>query len=162
MATILRPTPNQIPSARNMSFGIVVSEWNPEITESMLESAYNTLISKGAIPANIHIKYVPGSFELTLGAQFFAEYSAVDAVICLGCVIQGETPHFTYVCQSVTHGITELNLQYNLPFIYGLLTTNTYDQAKERAGGMLGNKGEEVAIVAIKMVNLQMEMEENE
>jgi 6,7-dimethyl-8-ribityllumazine synthase len=160
MSTSLRPTPNQIPSARNMSFGIVVSEWNPEITEALLEGAYNTLISNGAIPANIHIKHVPGSFELTLGAQFFAEYSAVDAVICLGCIIQGETPHFTYVCQGVTHGIIELNLQYNLPFIFGVLTTSTYEQAKERAGGKLGNKGEESAIVAIKMAYLQMEMED--
>jgi 6,7-dimethyl-8-ribityllumazine synthase len=145
-----------------MSFGIVVSEWNPEIMDAMLEGAYNTLISNGAIPSNIHIKHVPGSFELTLGAQFFAEYSAVDAVICLGCVIQGETPHFTYICQGVTHGITELNLQYNMPFVYGVLTTNTYEQAKERAGGRLGNKGGDAAIVAIKMVNLQLEMEENE
>ena len=162
MSTNLRPTPNQIPSARSMSFGIVVSEWNPEIMDAMLEGAYNTLISNGAIPSNIHIKHVPGSFELTLGAQFFAEYSAVDAVICLGCVIHGETPHFNYICQGVTHGITELNLQYNMPFVFGVLTTNTYEQAKERAGGRLGNKGEEAAIVAIKMTNLQLEMEENE
>jgi 6,7-dimethyl-8-ribityllumazine synthase len=161
MATNLRPTPNQIPSARSMSFGIVVSEWNPEITESLLEGAYNTLISNGAVPANIFIKHVPGSFELTLGAQFFAEYTTVDVVICLGCIIQGETPHFTYVCQSVTHGITELNLQYNMPFVFGVLTTNTYEQAKERAGGKLGNKGEESAIVAVKMAFLKMELEED-
>ena len=161
MATNLRPTHDTIPSAKNMAFGIVVSEWNPEITQALLEGAYNTLISQGAVPSNIHIKHVPGSFELTLGAQFFAEYSGVDAIICLGCVIQGETPHFTYVCQGVTHGITELNLQYNLPFIYGLLTTNTYEEAKERAGGKLGNKGADAAIAAIKMAALQEEMEAN-
>lgn len=160
MATNLHPAYNQIPSARSMSFGIAVSEWNPEITETLLEGAYNTLIANGANPANIIVKHVPGSFELTLGAQYFAEYSNVDAIICLGCIIQGETPHFNYVCQSVTHGITELNLQYNLPFVFGVLTTNTYDEAKERAGGKHGNKGEEAAVVAIKMVALQLDMEE--
>lgn len=161
MATNLRPAYNKVPSARDMSFGIVVSEWNPEITDSLLEAAYNTLIANGAIPTDIHVKHVPGSFELTLGAQFFAEYGAVDAIICLGCVIQGETPHFNYVCQGVTHGITEVNLQYNIPVIFGVLTTLTHEQAKERAGGKLGNKGEEAAIAAIKMAALQTEMEED-
>lgn len=159
MATNLRPAYNKVPSARDMAFGIVVSEWNPEITDSLLEGAYNTLIANGAIPTDIHVKHVPGSFELTLGAQFFAEYGSVDAVICLGCVIQGETPHFQYVCQGVTHGITEVNLQYNIPVIFGVLTTLTHEQAKERAGGKLGNKGEEAAIAAIKMAALQAEME---
>ena len=112
------------------------------------------------VPENINVKHVPGSFELTLGAQFFAEYTSVDAIICLGCVIRGETPHFEYICHSVTHGITELNLQYNIPFIFGLLTTENFDQARERAGGKLGNKGEESALVAIKMVSLQQQMEE--
>lgn len=161
MATTLRPTFNKVPSARDMSFGIVVSEWNPEITDALLEGAYNTLITAGASPADIHVKHVPGTFELTLGAQFFAEYGAVDAIICLGCVIQGETPHFNFVCQGVTHGITEVNLQYNVPAIFGVLTTNTHEQAKERAGGKLGNKGEEAALAAIKMAALQAEMEEN-
>ncbi len=160
MSTNLRPKYEQVPSATNYSFGIVVSEWNPEITDALMEGAYNTLISKGALPNNIHIRHVPGSVELILGAQFFAEYTDVNAVICLGCVIQGETPHFTYVCQSVTHGITQLNMEYNLPIIFGVLTTLTYDQAKERAGGKLGNKGEESAIVAIKMAALQEEMED--
>jgi len=160
MATNLKPLYNQIPSARDMSFGIVVSEWNPAITESLLEGAYSTLISNGALPKNIDVKHVPGSFELTLGAQFFAEYTSVDAIICLGCVIRGETPHFEYICQSVAHGITELNLQYGIPFIFGVLTTENFDQARERAGGKMGNKGEESALVAIKMVSLQQQMEE--
>lgn len=161
MATHLRSFQNieGIPSAREMTFGIVVSEWNNEITEALMEGAYNTLIRHGALPSNILVRHVPGSFELTLGGQFFAEYTDVDAVICLGCVIQGDTPHFDYVCMGVTHGITELNLQYNLPFIFGVLTTNTYEQAKERAGGSLGNKGEESAITAIKMVALQHQFE---
>lgn len=162
MATLRKPQFNHIPSAASMSFGIVVSEWHSEITDALLEGAYNTLIAKGALPSNIIIKRVPGSVELTLGAQYFAEYTDVDAIICLGCVIQGETPHFQYVCQSVTHGITELNLQYGIPFIFGVLTTQTYEQAKERAGGSLGNKGEDAAIAAIKMVALRMEMEEEE
>ncbi len=158
MATIRKPQFNHIPSAVDMTFGIVVSEWNSEITEVLLEGAYNTLLSKGALPTNIIIKRVPGSFELTLGAQLLAEYTDVEAVICLGCVIQGETPHFQYVCQSVTHGITELNLQYSIPFIFGVLTTNTYEQAKERAGGKLGNKGEEAALAAIKMIALYRDL----
>jgi 6,7-dimethyl-8-ribityllumazine synthase len=162
MATSYRPAYDKIPSAKEMVFGIVVSEWNPEITDALLEGAYNTLIANGAKPNNIIVKSVPGSFELTLGAQFFAEYSDVDAVICLGCVIQGETPHFTYVCQGVTHGITELNLQYNTPFVFGVLTTNTIEEARERAGGKHGNKGVDSAIVAIKMAALQIEMEEEE
>ena len=160
MSTSLKPSYNQIPSARDMSFGIVVSEWNPSITEALLEAAQNTLISCSAVSENIHIKRVPGSFELTLGAQFFAEYTDVDAVICLGCIIQGETPHFKYICKSVTYGLTELNMQYNMPFIFGVLTTNTYEQALERAGGKLGNKGEDAAITAIKMVALHLQMEE--
>jgi 6,7-dimethyl-8-ribityllumazine synthase len=105
------------------------------------------------------VKHVPGSFELTLGAQFLAEYDDLDAIICLGCVIQGETPHFTYICQGVTQGITQLNLEYNLPFIFGVLTTNSQQQAIDRAGGKHGNKGDEAAITAIKMAALQHETE---
>jgi 6,7-dimethyl-8-ribityllumazine synthase len=160
MATNLRPTYNQIPSAKDMSFGIVVSEWNPAITDALLEGAYNTLVANGAHPSNIIVKHVPGSFELVLGAQFFAEYTEVDAIICLGCIIQGERPHFTYICQGVTNGITQLNMEYNIPFIFGLLTTENFEQARERAGGKHGNKGEEAAAVAIKMAALQESMEE--
>jgi 6,7-dimethyl-8-ribityllumazine synthase len=161
MATDLRPEYHQIPSARDMSFGIVVSEWNPAITEQLLEGACNTLIANGALPDNIFVERVPGSFELTLGAQYFAEYTDVDAVICLGCIIQGETPHFTYICQSVTQGLTQLNIEYNIPFTFGVLTTNTFEQARERAGGKQGNKGEDAAVVAIKMVDLQNRMQES-
>jgi len=160
MASNIKPTFKEIPSAREMSFGIVVSEWNQPVTDSLFKASYDTLIENGAVAENIHVKYVPGSFELTLGAQFFAEYTDVDAVICLGCIIQGATPHFTYICQSVTHGLTELNMQYNMPFIFGVLTTNTYEEALERAGGKLGNKGADAAITAIKMVALHMQMEE--
>jgi 6,7-dimethyl-8-ribityllumazine synthase len=160
MSTNLKPISDQVPSAKEMSFGIVVSEWNPDITKLLSDAAYNTLVKNGTNPANIHLKSVPGSFELTLGAQFFAEYTDVDAVICIGCIIQGETPHFKYICKSVAYGLTELNMQYNMPFIFGVLTTNTYEQALERAGGKLGNKGEDAAVAAIKMVALHVQMEE--
>ncbi len=152
----------EIPSAKKMLFGIVVSDWNPTITHKLLEGAIETLKQHGAKRDSILVKHVPGSFELTLGAQFMAEYADLDAVICLGCVIQGETPHFQYVCQGVTHGITELNMSYNIPFIFGVLTTLTQEQALERAGGKHGNKGVEAAITAIRMAALQREMEEME
>ena len=151
--------PDTIPKAGKMRFGIVVADWNKEITWKLLEGAVNTLRKHGAKKDNIIIKHVPGSFELTLGAQFLAEYDDLDGVICLGCVIQGETPHFTYICQGVTHGITQLNLEYNIPFIFGVLTTNTHQQAVDRAGGKHGNKGDEAALTAIKMAALQQEME---
>jgi 6,7-dimethyl-8-ribityllumazine synthase len=148
-----------VPDAVKMRFGIVVADWNHDITQALLEGATNTLKRHGATDNNIVIKHVPGSFELTLGAQFFAEYDDLDAIICLGCVIQGETPHFSYICQSVTYGITKLNLEYNIPFVFGVLTTLNKEQALERAGGKHGNKGDEAAVTAIKMAALQFEME---
>jgi 6,7-dimethyl-8-ribityllumazine synthase len=144
-----------------MRFGIVVSDWNKDITWSLLEGALNTLKKHGVAEKNIIVKHVPGSFELTIGAQFIAEYDDVDAVICLGCVIQGETPHFTYICQGVTQGITQLNIEYNIPFIYGVLTVNNKEQAVERSGGKHGNKGDEAAVTAIRMAALQSDMEHN-
>lgn len=151
--------PDEVPDAGKMRFGIVVADWNRDITWSLLEGTVKTLKKHGASDDNIVVKHVPGSFELTLGAQFFAEYDDPDAVICLGCVIQGETPHFTYICQSVTQGITQLNMEYNIPFIFGVLTTSTHQQAIDRAGGKLGNKGDEAAVTAIKMAALLNEME---
>jgi len=151
--------PSSVPDAGRMRFGIVVSDWNSQVTGSLLRGAVNTLKKHGATDNNIVVKHVPGSFELTLGAQFLAEYDDLDAIICLGCVIQGETPHFTYICQGVTYGITQLNLEYNIPFIFGVLTTLNMEQALERSGGKHGNKGDEAAITAIKMAALQREME---
>jgi len=142
-------------SAANMKFGIVVAEWNREVTDALAEGAIKTLLKHGANEENILKKYVPGSVELTLGGQYLAEYTDVDAIICLGCVIQGETRHFDFVCNSVTQGVTELNMKYNKPFIFGLLTTNTQQQALDRSGGKHGNKGDEAAITAIKMVELK-------
>jgi 6,7-dimethyl-8-ribityllumazine synthase len=148
-----------IPDAGKMKFGIVVSDWNNDVTWALLNGVKDTLKKHGAAEKNIIVRHVPGSFELTLGAQFLAEYDDPDAVICLGCIIQGETPHFTYICQAVTYGITQLNLDYNIPFIFGVLTTETHQQAVDRAGGKLGNKGDEAAVTAIKMSALQREME---
>jgi len=151
--------PEIVPEADDMRFGIVVSDWNKEVTWLLLDGAVNTLKKHGATEKNIIIKHVPGSFELTLRAQLLAENDDLDAIICLGCVIQGETPHFTYICQGVTQGITQLNLEYNLPFIFGVLTTLDQQQAVDRAGGKLGNKGDEAAVTAIKMAALQKETE---
>lgn len=140
-----------VPDASNMCFGIVVAEWNPEITNALLEGCVRTLEKHGAIPENIHIKHVPGSFELIYGAQQMTKNDGFDAIIVFGSVIRGETPHFDYICQGVTYGIARLNASQNIPVIYGLLTTNDLQQAKDRAGGRLGNKGDECAVDAIKM-----------
>ena len=141
----------KVPDASNMCFGIVVSEWNRDITNSLLRGAVGTLEKYGALPENIHVKSVPGSFELIYGAHQMTLNGGYDAIIILGSVIRGETPHFDYICQGVTYGIATLNSKSEIPVIYGLLTTDTLEQAQERAGGKLGNKGDECAIVAIKM-----------
>lgn len=145
---------NTIENDEEAKIGIVVSDWNTAVTGSLLDGAVKTLQKLGVKEENIVVEHVPGSFELTFGAKIMAEVSDVDAIIVLGCVIQGETPHFTFVCQSVTQGITELNLQFDIPFIFGLLTTNTLEQAKARSGGRHGNKGDEAAVTAMKMVAL--------
>lgn len=133
-------------------FGIVVAEWNSEITEALYEGAYSTLLALGAAKENILRKTVPGSFELTLGAQWLAEDTEIDAVICLGCVIQGETPHFDYICQAVAQGITQVGLKFSKPVVFGVLTTLNQQQALDRAGGRYGNKGDEAAATAVKML----------
>ncbi|HBK31709.1 6,7-dimethyl-8-ribityllumazine synthase [Limibacterium fermenti] len=146
--------PNEIPDGKGKRIGIVVSDWNTAITGNLLQGAYETLTKFGVNEEDIILEHVPGSFELTYGGKLLIEKSNVDAVILLGCVIQGETPHFTFVCNSVTQGTTQLNLNYNIPIIFGLLTTLTFDQAKARAGGRYGNKGDEAAITALKMIAL--------
>ncbi|MBN8653118.1 MAG: 6,7-dimethyl-8-ribityllumazine synthase [Cytophagales bacterium] len=133
-------------------FAIVVAEWNDDITEPLFEGAYNALRKLGVKKTGIIRKNVPGTFELTLGALWMAEQKNIDAVICIGCVIQGDTPHFDYICQSVAYGITEVNIKTRKPVIFGVLTTLNKKQALERAGGKLGNKGEEAAATAVKML----------
>ncbi len=132
---------------------IVVSEWNTEITEALYEGAYSTLIEKGLKKENIIKKYVPGSFELSIGAQKMAALKEIDAVICVGCVIRGETSHFDFICQAVATGITDVSLKYDKPVIFGVLTTENKQQAFDRAGGKHGNKGDEAGITAVKMIN---------
>ena len=141
----------KVPDASNMCFGIVVAEWNPEITGALLEGCVKTLEKHGTLPENIHVKTVPGSFELVYGAQQMCKNDGFDAIIVLGSVIRGETPHFDYICEGVTYGIAHLNAVQNIPVVYGLVTTNDLQQAQDRAGGRLGNKGDECAVVAIKM-----------
>jgi 6,7-dimethyl-8-ribityllumazine synthase len=134
-------------------FALIVSEWNSEVTESLYAGAINILMKHGVKGKNIIRKDVPGSFELTLGAQMMAQKKDVHAVICLGCVIQGETKHFDFICQAVANGITNVGLKYNKPVIFGVLTTDNQQQALDRAGGKHGNKGDEAAIAAIKMLS---------
>jgi 6,7-dimethyl-8-ribityllumazine synthase len=144
-----------LPDSSKFRFGILVSEWNPEITGSLFKAAYNTLISCGTKKKNIVRQNVPGSFELSSGAQIMAATGKFDAIICLGCVIQGETRHFDFICNAVSIGITQVSIQYKLPVIFGVLTTQTLEQAQARSGGKYGNKGEEAAIAAIKMAALK-------
>jgi 6,7-dimethyl-8-ribityllumazine synthase len=153
---------SEIPSADGMKFGIVVAEWNWRITGALLAGAVSLLRRQGCHDEDIVIKKVPGTFELSLGAQFFAEYTDVDAVIVLGCVIQGETRHFDFICQGVTQGVGQVSLTWNMPVIFGVLTTENQQQALDRAGGKHGNKGDEAAATAISMVALQNEMEADE
>ena len=144
---------HSVPDATGMRVGIVVSEWNEKITGALLEGACQTLIKHGVREEDITVKPVPGSFELVYGAARFVNSGQVDAVIAIGCVIRGDTPHFDYVCQGVTQGIAQLNAEGKTPVIFGVLTTDNMEQAEERAGGKLGNKGSECADTAIHMIN---------
>jgi 6,7-dimethyl-8-ribityllumazine synthase len=119
-----------------------------------MSGALETLLKYGAKKENIIIRNVPGSFELTLGAQTLAQDRHIDAVLCLGCVIQGETPHFDFICNAVAQGITSLNLKFHKPIVFGVLTTHTLQQAIDRSGGKHGNKGDEAAMTGIKMLNI--------
>lgn len=147
--------PHTVPSGEGKKVGIVVSEWNYSITGSLLQGAVSTLLKFGVREEDILVEHVPGSFELTYGAKLLIEKANVDSIIVLGCVIQGETPHFTFVCESVTQGCTDLNREHNQPVVFGLLTTLTLEQAKDRSGGRHGNKGDEAAITALKMMELR-------
>lgn len=145
---------NTIPNAKDFRFGIVVSEWNDTITNGLFEGAMAALLDCGALPENIIRWDVPGSFELIFGSKKMIQTQNVDCVIAIGCVIKGETMHFEFVCEGVTQGIKDLNVQYDVPTIFCLLTDNTMQQSIDRSGGKHGNKGIEAAIAAIKMVVL--------
>jgi 6,7-dimethyl-8-ribityllumazine synthase len=144
----------EVPSAAPYRFGIVVAEWNPAITDALYQGAMESLLAHGALPENIIEYYVPGSFELTSGADLLLKTRKLDAIICLGCVIQGETRHFDFICNAVANGLSNVALKYSKPVIFGVLTTDNQQQAADRAGGKHGNKGIEGAVTAIKMAYL--------
>ena len=148
---------SQLPSAdvlERQRYAIVVADWNSEITFSMAQGAVDTFVKRGIPAENIDVIHVPGTVELTYGAARITKEERVDAVIVIGCVIQGETPHFDYVCQSVTQGVAMLNAQGKVPVIFSVLTVLNQQQALDRCGGKLGNKGIEGAYTAIRMANL--------
>lgn len=144
----------QVADASPYRFGIVVSQWNAQVTGALLNGAIEGLEKHGALPENIELIEVPGSYELISGADIILRNKQFDAVICLGCVIQGETPHFDFICDAVANGIANVAIKYNKPVIFGVLTTTTLEQATARSGGIHGNKGEEAAITAIQMANI--------
>ncbi len=144
--------PFQLPSAETYRIGIVVSEWNDHITDSLLEGATSTLLQHGIREENIIVRHVPGSFELPTGAKHLLASESLDGVICIGCIIQGETRHFDFIAQATASGIMHLNLQQSVPVIFSVLTCNDMQQAEERAGGRMGNKGVEGAISCLKMI----------
>jgi 6,7-dimethyl-8-ribityllumazine synthase len=150
-----------MPEASDMRIGIVVSEWNNNITEDLLAGAFETLKKYGVKEENIIVRSVPGSFELVFGCSQMIKYGNVDGVIAIGCIIRGDTPHFEYISGGATQGLIELNLKSDIPVVFGVLTTNNLQQAEERAGGMLGNKGDEYAITAIKMVDYARSLKKN-
>ena len=147
-----------IPSAVELRFGIVVSEWNSKITHALYEGCLNTLIQHGTQEDQIHTIQVPGSFELPIGAKLIAASKKVDAVICIGCVIKGETSHNEYINNAVATGLTNLGIASSIPFIFGVLTPDNEEQALDRAGGKHGNKGVEAAVTAIRMASLKKEL----
>ena len=144
--------PFQLPSPENYRIGIVVSEWNDHITDSLLHGAMNALLGNGILKENIIVKQVPGSFELPTGAAHLIRQHSVDGVICIGCIIQGETRHFEFISQATAQGIMQLNLQQKVPVIFSVLTCDNMRQAEDRAGGRYGNKGIEGAISCLKMI----------
>lgn len=139
-----------VPSGDNLTVGLVVSEWNEDITESLYSGAYDTLVERGVLSNNIKRINVPGSFELVYGSKKMIQ-SNVDVVIAIGCVIKGETEHFNYICHSVSNGIIDLNINFNTPVVFCVLTDNNKQQSVDRSGGKHGNKGVEAAITALKL-----------
>lgn len=144
---------------RNLKFGLVVSRFNETVTEKLLAGAVGALRRAGVAEEGLTVVHVPGGFEIPLAARRLARSRQVDAVICLGCVIRGETPHFEYIASSLTSGIHQVMMEEDLPVAYGVLTTDDVDQAMNRAGLKYGNKGEEAALSALEMVNLSQELQ---
>lgn len=143
-----------VQNAAGLRFAIVVAQWNASITCALLSGAVDKLLAHGVTEQDIEVIQVPGSFELISGADIALRNEGYDAVICLGCVIQGETRHFDFICSAVADGIANVGLKYNKPAIFGVLTTDNEQQAIDRAGGKHGNKGEEAAVTAIQMAHI--------
>jgi 6,7-dimethyl-8-ribityllumazine synthase len=159
MATALRNLSEYdkdfVPNGADFKVGIVVSEWNDSITLNLLKGAKEALLDNGVKEENILVRFVPGAFELPLGAQYMCEFTDVDGVVAIGVVIQGETKHFDFVCDGATQGIKDINLKYNTPVAFCLLTDNNMQQSIDRSGGKHGNKGIECAIACMKMIDLK-------
>ena len=149
---------DSIPNGADYKIGIVVSEWNHNITGNLLNGAQETLIENGVLTGNIIVKYIPGTFELPTAAQFLAHYTDVDGIITIGSVIQGETKHFDFVCEAAAQGVKDVALKHNLPVIFCVLTDNTMQQAIDRSGGKHGNKGVEAAVACLKMIEFQQSL----
>jgi len=145
---------NKVPSATGMKVGLVVAEWNSNITFALRDGAVETLIKHGVDEKDIIVVHVPGSFELIHGVRILNKKYNLDGIIAIGAVIKGETPHFDFISQGVTYGIAQLNIELDIPVIFSVLTTNNMQQAEDRAGGRLGNKGTEGAVALIKMIDL--------
>lgn len=140
--------------------GILISEWNDGITNAMAQGAIDLMIEKGIKEDDIYVRYVPGTFELSYGAQQMSQYKPVNAVICIGCVIQGETRHFDFISQASADAIANVALNNDIPVVFGVLTTDTLQQAQDRAGGKHGNKGTEAGITALKMISMERNMQD--
>ena len=149
---------SKLSEIEELKIGIAVSNWNGDVTSGLLKGAKEILYSVGILEENIFIEHVPGAYELPLGAQFLLEYNLADAVICLGCVIRGETSHFDYVCDACSQGVKDVGLKYNVPVIFGVLTDDNKEQSIARSGGKLGNKGEEAAIAALEMLSIKQKL----
>jgi len=159
MATALRNLSEYnkdiVPNGADFKIGIVVSEWNDSITLNLLKGAKQAFLDSGVLEENIIVRFVPGAFELPLAAQYMCEYTAVDGIVAIGVVIQGETKHFDFVCEGTTQGIKDVNLKYNVPVAFCVLTDNNLQQSIDRSGGIHGNKGIECAIACLKMIELK-------
>ncbi len=149
--------PAGVPSGAGRRFALVVSEWNEEVTDALRKGARETLLKHGVAERDIVERWVPGSFELAAGAQFLLERGGLHGAICLGSIVRGETPHFDYVCQGTTQGIMAVGLKFSVPVIFGVLTDDTLQQARDRSGGKHGNKGVDCAVAVLKMAALKSE-----
>ena len=144
--------PQAVPDGKEFKIGVIAAEWNPQVTDALMKGAVDTLLEHGVTEENLIVRRVPGTFELSSAADMMLHYHNLDAVICIGCVVQGETRHFEFICQAVSQGITNVAIKRERPVIFSVLTTNTMEQALDRAGGKHGNKGVEGAVTALKMV----------